>query len=121
MAVDDVILRIRRRPEWSLFIISARLAILGALIAAGALAAILLGWESKPVLYTGAAGGLLMIVSLISFGTVIVGVINPMTNGVDSVNNMADLSVQTDFFAALLEDVPSLRRWKSFDPDASRN
>ncbi|MEV0843833.1 hypothetical protein AB0I55_30355 [Actinocatenispora sera] len=114
-------MRIRRRPEWSLFIILRRLAILGALIAAGALAAILLGSQSEPVFYTGGAGVFLMIVSVISFGTVVVGVINPTTNSVDSVNNMADLSVQTDFFAALFEGVPSLSKWRSFDPDAPRS
>ncbi|BCJ26699.1 hypothetical protein [Actinocatenispora sera] len=70
-----------------------RLAILGALIVAGALAAVLLGSQSEPVFYTGGAGVFLMIVSVISFGTVIVGVINPMTDGVDSVNNMTDMSV----------------------------
>jgi hypothetical protein len=114
MAIDDVISRIRKRPEWSVFIISARFAILGLLIGAGALTAILLGWQSKAVLATGAIGGFIMIISLVAFGTVIVGVINPITNS--AVNNMTDTSVQADFFAALLDDVPSLRKWKSFDP-----
>jgi hypothetical protein len=119
MVIDDVISRIRKRPEWSVFIISARFAILGLLIGAGAVTAIFLGWQGKAVLYIGAFGGLIMIISLVAFGAVAVGVINPMANR--AVNNMTDMSVQSDFFAALLDDVPSLRKWKSFDPDVPRS
>jgi hypothetical protein len=121
MGFDDAIPRIRRRPEWSVFIISARFAILGIVVAAVGVAAILLGCQGKPFVYLMAFGAFVTAISVISFGTVIVAVINPIMNSVDTVRNLSYMSVQADFFSALIEDVSSLRRWKSFDPDSGRN
>ncbi|GIL30534.1 hypothetical protein [Actinocatenispora comari] len=121
MGFDDGIPRIRRRPEWSVFIISARFAILGVAVAATGMTAILLGCQGKFFVYLMGFGAFVAVISIISFGTVVVAVINPVMNSVDIVRNLSDMSVQADFFSALIEDVSSLRRWKSFDPHSGRN
>jgi hypothetical protein len=121
MAIDDPIRQLRKRPEWSVFIISGRFVIFGAFVFLAAVFAISLGWQDKWVVYAAGGGGFVMVISVISFGTISVGVINPFMNSVNTISNFTDMSVQADFFLALREDIPSLRKWKSFDPDASQD
>jgi hypothetical protein len=93
----------------------------GVFVFLAAVFAISLGWQDKAVVYAADGGGFVKVISGISFGTIIVGVINPFMNSVNAISNVTDMSVQADFFLALREDIPSLRKWKSFDPDASRD
>ncbi|BCJ38361.1 hypothetical protein Athai_58640 [Actinocatenispora thailandica] len=121
MAIDDAIRQLRKRPEWSVCIISARFMVLGMLVFLIAVFVISFGWQDKPVVYVAFGSGFVMAISGISFGAIVVGVINPFMNAVNTISNFTDMSVQADLFSALREDIPSLGRWKSFDPDVSQH